>query len=235
MGQQVDNSSAGLHRTQAVNEPIDRRSRRTREALRTALLRLLKTKPLKSITVSELAREADINRATFYTHYQDVNDLFTSLQNELCDVCRNIIYSHAEEAVHRSHEGLVHDVFEYFDDNVEVFDLMFDNADDESFFNTIMQIVYDGIITNMAPYEAVIERMKAQGYTGKTYQQVCRNLCDYQFSYAAGGVVNIIRKWIEGGRKESVDEITVIACGCTSSINTDLLYDNVMAVLKQER
>lgn len=234
MGQQTCNGTIDAQRRQPNSAPIDRRSRRTREALRTALLRLLKTKPLKSITVSELAREADINRATFYTHYQDVNDLFASLQNELCDVCRNIIYSHAEEAVHRSHEGLIHDVFEYFNDNVEVFDLMFDNADDESFFNTIMQIVYDGIVTNMTPYEAVIERLKAQGYTGKKYQQVCRNLCDYQFSYAAGGVVNIIRKWIEGGRKESVDEITVIACGCTSSINTDLLYGNVMAVLERD-
>ena len=51
---------------------MDRRSRRTRNALTTALMALLKERPLKSITVTELAELADVNRATFYVHFQDV-------------------------------------------------------------------------------------------------------------------------------------------------------------------
>lgn len=235
MGQQTSIKNGQGRWTNTTDEPLDRRARRTRDALRAALLHQLRTKPLASITVSELAREADINRATFYTHYQDVNDLFDSLQNELCETCRAIIYSHAEEAVHRNHEGLIRDIFEYFNSNVELFDLMFNNANDESFYNTIIQIVYDGIVTNMTPYETVIKQLEKEGFAGKEYQQICRNVCDYQFNYTAGGVVNILRMWIENGRRESVDEITAIACGCTASTNTDLLYGNVIALLKLAR
>lgn len=219
---------------QAKTPSTDRRARRTREALSNALLRLLREKPLGSITVTEVANEADINRATFYTHYQDVDDLFKSLQDELCDACRDIIGAHAEEAVHRDHAGLVRAIFEYFNSNVEAFDLLFANANDEAFFNTIIQIVYDGIIGDMAPYEAVIKQLKKEGYASKRHQQICRDLCDYQFYYAAGGMVSILRMWIKNGRRESVDAITAIACGCTSSINTDLLYANTMALIKAE-
>lgn len=210
----------------------DRRARRTREALTNALMHLLKEKPLNAITVSELAREADINRATFYTHFQDVDDLFRSIQDDLCSVCRELIGARAAEAVTWSHEGLIHDVFEYFDGNVETFELVFNKGNDDAFFNNIMQIVYDSIITNLTPYEAAYERLQEAGYDGEKYRNLCKRVCDYQFNYAAGGVVSILRCWIEGGRVESVDQMTAIAYGCTKSISPKLLYDNTLALIK---
>ena len=40
--------------------------------IRESFLRLLKTRDVESITVSELAREAGINRSTFYRHYDSI-------------------------------------------------------------------------------------------------------------------------------------------------------------------
>ena len=54
----------------------------------------MQKKKLNSITVTELAAQADINRKTFYTYYSTVNDvldegineLITSLKDLLCDM-----------------------------------------------------------------------------------------------------------------------------------------------------
>jgi AcrR family transcriptional regulator len=54
----------------------DLRVVKTKQALHQALLALLKTKTLESISVSALCREAGINRGTFYLHYTDVGVLF---------------------------------------------------------------------------------------------------------------------------------------------------------------
>ncbi|GGA79976.1 TetR-like C-terminal domain-containing protein [Ornithinibacillus halotolerans] len=54
----------------------DLRVMKTQESLRNALLTLLKTKALDSISVAELCRLAKVNRGTFYSHYKDVHGVF---------------------------------------------------------------------------------------------------------------------------------------------------------------
>ena len=54
----------------------DRRTMKTRRALAEALAELLAAKELHRITVQEIADKADVNRVTFYHHYQDVYDLY---------------------------------------------------------------------------------------------------------------------------------------------------------------
>ncbi len=54
----------------------DRRVRRTRELLRSALLSLIQEKGYDRITVQDILDRADIGRSTFYAHYRDKDDLF---------------------------------------------------------------------------------------------------------------------------------------------------------------
>lgn len=54
---------------------IDARVRYTRMITEQSFLELLKQKPVSKITVTELCELAQINRATFYKHYLDVQDL----------------------------------------------------------------------------------------------------------------------------------------------------------------
>jgi AcrR family transcriptional regulator len=50
---------------------IDRRVQRTRQALRNALLELIKEKGYDSISVEEITQRANLGRATFYLHYKE--------------------------------------------------------------------------------------------------------------------------------------------------------------------
>ena len=47
----------------------------TKKDLAISLRKLLLKKPLSKITIGELSKEAEVNRQTFYYHFQDINDL----------------------------------------------------------------------------------------------------------------------------------------------------------------
>jgi AcrR family transcriptional regulator len=64
----------------------DRRSQRTRQALSEAFVKLLKEKGYSAITVSDLIERANIGRSTFYSHYQDKDDLFVAQLERVIDV-----------------------------------------------------------------------------------------------------------------------------------------------------
>lgn len=57
------------------NTKIDRRIQRTKLALRSALLELIKEKGFDAISVEEITERANLGRATFYLHYKDKEDL----------------------------------------------------------------------------------------------------------------------------------------------------------------
>ncbi|PNZ77539.1 TetR family regulatory protein [Staphylococcus microti] len=60
---------------------MDRRVKRTINAIESAFIQLLKTYDLEEITIQQIADLADINRATFYTYYQDKYELLTTLED----------------------------------------------------------------------------------------------------------------------------------------------------------
>lgn len=72
----------------------DKRSIRSKELLKEALFELLYEKEWRSITIQDLTKKANLNRSTFYQHYenkydllgQNVEDLFHSLKETVLSV-----------------------------------------------------------------------------------------------------------------------------------------------------
>jgi AcrR family transcriptional regulator len=111
---------------------MDRRVVRSKRMLREALVSLMAEKGYDAVTVLEIAERADLNRATFYLHYSDKEDLLQqSLEEVLNEVMQgieelnlNFIYSYSE-----SPDPNVIKLFERIADHAFFFQVMLTKAD----------------------------------------------------------------------------------------------------------
>lgn len=61
----------------------NRRTQMTRMLLKTALTELMQKKPFGEITIKEICEQADLNRTTFYMHYDDQTALLRDIEDEV--------------------------------------------------------------------------------------------------------------------------------------------------------
>ena len=61
----------------------DRRFRKNKQAIQRAYIDLVVEKGYQGITVTDVANRADINRMTFYAHYETVEDIFAEFVDDM--------------------------------------------------------------------------------------------------------------------------------------------------------
>lgn len=117
----------------------NRSVRNTRRRLREALLRLLEQKPLHEISVKELTELADVNRGTFYFHYQDIFDLLVSMEDAFFEQLDRTL---SENPVHGG--GVypyLHAIFSFLGENRDFCRIMLGPHGDMQFVDRVKQRV----------------------------------------------------------------------------------------------
>ena len=61
----------------------DRRFRKNKNAIRRAFLDLSIEKGFQNLTITDIAERADINRMTFYAHYDTIEDIFNEFIDDM--------------------------------------------------------------------------------------------------------------------------------------------------------
>ena len=65
-----------------MNRKQDKRNLNTKVELANAFKELSKKKPMNKITVNDLIKYCQLNRNTFYYHFEDIHDLINWMFNE---------------------------------------------------------------------------------------------------------------------------------------------------------
>lgn len=175
---------------------VDRRIIKTKEALRAALISLLKEKELSKITVKEICEKANINRGTFYTHYADQVDLYQSVSDELCCQLEGYIRKLFTLDI-TSREGMVDFV-------KRVFKFCRANAETVSVFTVPHR---KSLIC-----QKIVEYSKKYNVYGITANpEVLKRIPDfvedYFYEFLAFGVIGVIQLWFDNGMVESDEEM----------------------------
>ena len=74
-----------------IGRTVDRRTRKTRKAIQNALMQLNVTKRINEITVTDVTQAADINRSTFYLHYNSVYEVLADIETTTTDTMFEIV------------------------------------------------------------------------------------------------------------------------------------------------
>jgi len=170
----------------------DRRVKYTKMVLRESLIKLLRDKPISRITIKELCEHADINRATFYTHYADQFDLLKKIEDEFIADITSYLDNFALDKDETSMMQMIYKMFEYINNNRELCRVLLGNNVDTDFQAVIMQIVSERI---------VLEWKKKKSVDGPTV--------DYIYTFAATGSIGIVRKWLFDEKPKPTKEMAV--------------------------
>lgn len=166
---------------------IDARVRYTKKMIRDAFLSLLREKNVRQITVTELCRLADINRATFYKHYRDAFDLLEQIEEEALDHLRDS----ARQILGEDAMGHFVRLLERAREHHEEFAVIASENGDPHFSRRVSACLYE-----MAR-DTVFRHLPAGSEDEKT--MTCR--------FLEGGGSGVLDFWLRGGMQQEPEEV----------------------------
>lgn len=164
----------------------DARVRYTRMRIREAFLQCLREKPVSRITVKELCEIAEINRATFYTHYADPFDLLEKLEEDALASLRDMIARQ-----NKSGESILLLILEGMKDPKGMHALLASPNGDPGFATKITGLYRQTFAPSMAE--------KLPNASDRTL--------DAAYRFLSGGCGSLISAWMESGMRTPPEDL----------------------------
>lgn len=133
-------------KSQEKHTKLDRRVVRTRKSIMDAFNKLLVEKGVDKITVSAIAREADIDRKTFYLHYSSIDDLTSHKAEEYMERVLKALKERGEGKSVRERTHIVFaEVNSIITEELEVFEHIADNLSIERTIELLTQSMHSAL------------------------------------------------------------------------------------------
>ena len=104
----------GEKRADKGGERMDKRVQRTRQIIKSTVAKLLITKKIDEISVTEISAQSLIQRATFYNNYSSVYEVVMDIRNEITAVAAEKFEDVDFSAVRRSAEVIFRRISEFY-------------------------------------------------------------------------------------------------------------------------
>lgn len=184
----------------------DLRVKKTKEAIRGAFKDMICEMDYEDMSIKELALRAQINRKTFYLHYESLNDVLAELQDEIAEnfIKRKVSYASMT-------------------DIKELIRLFFENAMD-------MPLLHERLICSgsyQAVWNSINEKIMHQrmednrGVFGM--EEYAENLV---FAFFGTNSTLLYRQWVEDGKKLPLDKLIEVA--------TELICNGMSSIVKNK-
>lgn len=162
----------------------DNRVKYTKMVIRNSLLQSLKETSLEKLTVKTICDKAEINRATFYRHYNDCYDVVDEIEQEML---AKIISIFSGKSMIDEFLIMLNNIKEHS----ETYILICSENGDRYFTQKIMKICY----------KQMKERMD------KLFPHLSESKRQWLYEYTANGCAGILGVWIRSGMKEEPDDV----------------------------
>ncbi len=169
-----------------------------------ALLELLKSKNLSSISVAEICRKAKVNRSTFYTHYNNVYELLHETRDNFM---KSFLESYSIKIEELEKNEMNESMFISPQYLIPYLEFVLKN---KSFFKVFVDNI--GIFNVGDFYNSLFEKLWIPAC--KKYGVTDKKIISYMAKFYLSGMMAIILDWINNDCKDDIDFIcnTIILC-----------------------
>jgi len=168
------------------NKKSDRRIRYTKMVIKQALLDLMVGNTLNKITVTDICKQAEINRGTFYAYYSDPYDLLNQIEDEFFAEIKDVL---EKSRILDSDYAFLVQILEYISKSRALCRIILDG--DKLFVQKLVNLAHDKSISE---YQAL-----ASGATSDELELI--------YSFISNGIVGIIQFWLQNDLKQNPREL----------------------------
>ena len=191
--------------------PKDKRVIKTRKAIISATIQLMGIKRIDQITVKEIADTALINRKTFYTHYDSIDDVLNDIENEIIQALNQILDSTDFSAERLNPYPLFEKLTAMISQDTEFFHCLLQSTGHSHLLNKIKGVIKDHLLIQFDKY-----------FPNDTV------LPQYVLEFIASGLIAVYQQWFNANESEPSLEMI-------SRITGFLIFNGVNGVFRQKQ
>lgn len=165
----------------------DARVRYTKMMIQKSFVSLMKEMPLNKITVTDVCKLAQINRATFYKHYLDCFDLMGQLENQFIEEIQEKIDQSFDKGLY----PVMLVILEAIEENAQDYLVLFSQNGDPRFASRLFSSCF-----------SMLDLKDNEKYHSLSLQER-----EWLYYFIATGISGILGQWIESGMKADKKEV----------------------------
>lgn len=165
---------------------MDRRIKKTKTAIKQYIINTYCKSGEQKLSISQLCTAIDINRSTFYLHYQSIDEVIKELEDDALSSIGQIIQKCGFEYM-----ALLKTICDYIKENANLFKTLF-NVAGEHFTSLIYKRFYDIVSSSI-----LVKQIEDK--TSK----------DYVITFIIFGTLGVFKKWINENFKTREEDIVL--------------------------
>lgn len=169
----------------------DKRSIKTRKAIKNALMELMCSREISKITIKDIAIAADINRKTFYTHYTDVFSVLNDIENELMSKLINILNTFEMSGEKYNPYPIFKKLTEEINKDIEFYKLLLSYDSSSNLINKITLLLKE-YIYKYCVSESDIDNIRLP----------------YIINFISAGIISSYQEWFNSHSKITLEQLS---------------------------
>ena len=178
------------------------KNRKTKQLIQTSFMRILENRSFESITIGDITKAAQINRGTFYLHYQDKFDLLDRIEQQLFEDIGNHIdelqsrYS-STQTFEKGQEQLAATLFSSIKMHAPLLKIFLSNHGRTGFHLRFRDAFSEKVRVNLEKNESF-------------HASNLKVPMDYFLSFITSAFLGLIEQWVQNGLEKTPQEMTAL-------------------------
>ena len=177
------------------------KNRKTKQLIQKSFLQILENKSFDTITIADITKTAQINRGTFYLHYQDKFDLldqieqqlFRNLGNHIDELQANYLFTPTFE---KEQEQIASTLFNSIKMHAPLLKIFLSDHGRAGFHIRFRDALSEKVRFNLEKNESINSRLNAP--------------MEYFLTFITSAFLGLIEQWVQNGLDKTPEEMTGI-------------------------